>query len=216
MTARWAAGRACASAGNVSRLRTTPVVAARVLVACAALMSFSRADPAFGADAKSTGPTAKEPQQSRDRGVETSSKSPPRLASPDAGLTLTLIRTTLLTLNDALHSDNFTVLRDISSTLFRNAHTAGGLSRRFSGLAQQGIDLSAVAVLTPKLSEPPSIDAMKGLLRLRGHFDGRPVGLQFDLVFAAEGAKWKVLGLSVQPTATPEPPAEAPHTAGGK
>lgn len=190
-----------ASAGSEYRLGRTLIVAAQASVICAALIiSFENIGSALSADAK-----ARAAPEGGTRSVETPEDHARQLVPPDAGLALTLIRTTLLTLNDALRSDNFTVLRDVSSIAFRNAHTAGGLSRRFSTLAQQGIDLSAVAVLTPTLSEPPSVDAEKGALRLKGYFDGRPMGIAFDLLFAAEDGRWKVSGLSIQ-TSPPRVP----------
>lgn len=177
---------------------------------CAALIApFESVVPARSADAKS-----RNVPRGEARIANASEARPQQLALPDAGLTLTLIRTTLLSLNDALRSDNFTVMRDISSAPFRDAHTAGSLSRLFSALAQQGIDLSAVAVLTPILSEPPSVDAKKGALRLKGYFEGRPVGIAFDLIFAAEAGRWKVAGLSVQPGAARVPSAASPLASG--
>lgn len=206
MMAPSAAGPVFASAGSWCKLGRTPTTTAHALTACAALISFASVVPALGGD-----PNTKAGQQAERRDVKTLAGPPQHLAPPDAGL-----RTTLLTLNDALRSDNFTVLRDISSTPFRGAYTAGGLSRLFSGLARQGIDLSAVAVLTPTLSEPPAVDAKKGALRLRGQFAGNPVGIEFDLVFAAEAGRWKVLDLSVQPGAARVPSTGAPLASGQK
>jgi hypothetical protein len=136
----------------------------------------------------------------------------PLVAPPGPDLIVVLVRTTLLTLNDALRSDNFTVLRDLASPQFRAVNTPGRLSQAFSDLARRGVDLSAVAILAPELAELPSLDAEKGVLRLKGYFSGKPVKIEFDLAFQAEAGRWKLLGLSVQPVAA-EAQAAAPPPA---
>jgi hypothetical protein len=123
------------------------------------------------------------------------------VALPGPELIVVLVRTTLLTLNDALRSDNFTVLRDLASPQFRAANTPGRLSQAFSDLVRRGIDLSAVAILTPELSELPSLDTATGLLRLRGFFEGKPIRIAFELIYLVDGGQWKLFGLSVQPAA---------------
>ena len=46
---------------------------------------------------------------------------------PDAEKIVLLLRTTLITLNDALQTGNFTVLRDMGAPGFRDANTAARL-----------------------------------------------------------------------------------------
>jgi hypothetical protein len=48
---------------------------------------------------------------------------------------------------------NFTVLRDIGAPSFREVNTAGRLAQSFSDLTRKNIDLSAVTVITPQLTE---------------------------------------------------------------
>ena len=60
----------------------------------------------------------------------------PQLAMPDAEKIVLLVRTTLITLNDALQTGNFTVLRDIAAPGFREVNTAGRLAQSFSDLAR--------------------------------------------------------------------------------
>src|SRR5579885_3484421 len=52
-----------------------------------------------------------------------------QVAMPDAEKIVLLLRTTLLTLNDALQTGNFTVLRDKGAPGFRNANTPAQLSQ---------------------------------------------------------------------------------------
>jgi hypothetical protein len=130
-----------------------------------------------------------------------------QVAMPDAEKIVLLLRTTLLTLNDAIQTGNFTVLRDKGAPGFRDANTPARLSQAFSDLASKGIDLSAVSVLSPQLTEAPGLDQQKGMLHLKGYFPGQPVQINFEMLFQAVNGRWQLFGLSVQPgTATvPQP-----------
>ena len=120
---------------------------------------------------------------------------------PNADKVVLLIRITLLTLNDALHTGNFTVLRDRASPSFQAANTAAKLSQIFASLTSQGIDLGPVAVLAPQLTEAPAIGE-QNRLHLKGYFPGQPVQINFELLFEPVGDQWRLFGLSVQPTAS--------------
>lgn len=141
-------------------------------------------------------------------------EQPPQVAMPDADKLVLLLRGTLLTLNDALQTGNFTVLRDLSAPSFRDANSAARLGAIFSNLAQRGIDLSAVAILAPQLSEAPSIDPQTSMLRIKGFFPGQPVRIDFEVIYQPVGGRWRLFGLSVQPTTTaPQAAAAAPPPA---
>jgi len=123
---------------------------------------------------------------------------------PDAEKIVLLVRTTLITLNDALQTGNFTVLRDIAAPGFREVNTAGRLAQSFSDLTRKNIDLSAVTVITPQLTEPPSLDREKGMLR-----PGEPVQINFELLYQAVDGLWRLFGLSVQPSSSSKVPPQA-------
>lgn len=135
---------------------------------------------------------------------------------PDAGTIVLLTRGTLLTLNDALQSGNFTVLRDVAAPAFRDANSAARLGVIFASLAERGIDLSAVAILTPQVSSAPELDPQTNMLRIKGFFPGQPVRIDFDVIYQAVGGRWRLFGLSVQPTSTAPAEAIAPPPATGK
>jgi hypothetical protein len=132
---------------------------------------------------------------------------PPQVTMPDAEKIVLLVRTTLITLNDALQTGNFTVLRDIAAPGFREVNTAGRLAQSFSDLTRKNIDLSAVTVITPQLTEPPSLDREKGMLR-----PGEPVQINFELLYQAVDGRWRLFGLSVQPSSSSKTP---PQTSDG-
>ena len=126
---------------------------------------------------------------------------PPQVVMPDAEKIVLLLRSTLNTLNDALQTGNFTVLRDKSAPGFRQVNTAARLSQSFSDLAAKGIDLSVVNILAPQLTDPPALDQGKSMLRLKGYFPSQPVQINFEMLYQAADGRWQLFGLSVQPGA---------------
>lgn len=123
-----------------------------------------------------------------------------QVVMPDADKILLLVRTTLLTLNDAVQTGNYTVLRDVAAPGFREANSAARLTQIFANLAQRGIDLTPVAVMAPQLTAAPSIDPKSGMLHLKGYFPGQPVQLNFEVLYQPVAGRWRMFGLSVNPT----------------
>jgi hypothetical protein len=125
---------------------------------------------------------------------------------------LYLIRSTLLTLNDANRTCNYTVLRDLAAPDFQARNTAADLGQSFADLRRRNFDLFAVALAAPQLSTAPYLDPNK-MLRLTGYFPTRPLQINFDLTFQNVSGQWRLFGLSVATPQAPEPPkaeAQAP------
>ena len=125
---------------------------------------------------------------------------------------LYLIRSTLLTLNDANRSGNYTVLRDLAAPGFQAKNSAADLGAIFADLRRRHVDLFAVALMAPQLASPPALDG-NGMLRLAGHFPTQPLQIKFDLLFQNVDHNWRLFGVSVQtPEVAPQanlPPAPA-------
>lgn len=119
---------------------------------------------------------------------------------PGEEQSLYLVRATLLTLNDANRSGNYTVLRDLASPGFQAKNTAADLALSFADLRKRNFDLFSVALLSPKFTVAPAVDA-NGKLRLKGFFPSRPLQIDFDLIFEVVGGQWRLLAISV---ATPQ------------
>jgi hypothetical protein len=122
---------------------------------------------------------------------------------------LYLIRSTLLTLNDANRSGNYTVLRELAAPNFQSKNSAADLGTVFSDLRARKIDLFPVALLAPQLSSPPSL-VNNGMLRLTGTFPTQPLQISFDLLFENVAGQWRLFGISVQ---TPQAQAASPTPA---
>jgi hypothetical protein len=122
---------------------------------------------------------------------------------------LYLIRSTLLTLNDANRSGNYSVLRDLAAPDLQARNSVADLVLVFTDLRRRNFDLFAVAVDAPQLSTPPYLDPDKRL-RLTGFFPTRPLQINFDLTFQNVDNHWRLSGIAVAtPQAPPEPVAAA-------
>lgn len=119
-----------------------------------------------------------------------------RLPVPSAEKLVLLVRLSLLTLNDALQTGNYTVLRDRAGPSFSRNNTAAQLGRIFAQLENQNLDLSAVAMQIPTLTAAEVSDAQP-LLHIAGSFPGQSGPLSFDLTYEAYAGHWRLFGISV-------------------
>ena len=155
----------------------------------------------------------------------------PKPAQIDRNGVLILIRSTLLALDQANKTGNYTVLRDLGAPGFQS-NSAARLGEIFAKLRSDNLDLSGVAVIDPQLSLLPQIEA-SGLMHMAGLFPSVPTQVNFDLAFAPVNGQWRLFGISVSigqtaPAAPtpPEPPlaqkqppangAKQPHENGAK
>ncbi len=131
----------------------------------------------------------------------------PKPAQIDRNGVIILIRSTLLALDQANKTGNYTVLRDIGAPGFQS-NTAARLGEIFAKLRNDNLDLSGVAVIDPQLNLLPQIEA-NGLMHMAGFFPSVPTQVNFDLSFAPVNGQWRLFGISVgvgsSAPAAPEP-----------
>jgi hypothetical protein len=106
-----------------------------------------------------------------------------------------LIKTSLLTLNDADLTGNYVVLHAKLSKPFREQFTPDQLKNGFKALVDQKADWGLIATMPPVASEA-TIDE-RGWLVLRGYFDTKPSRVNYDLGFIPSEGQWKPIKLSV-------------------
>lgn len=151
--------------------------------------------------------------QSQQKKAQKSDKSvAPKPARIDRNGVLILVRSTILALDQANKTGNYTVLRDLGAPGFQ-ANTAAKLAEIFKPQRDQALDLGGVAVLEPQLTLLPQIEP-NGMLHMAGFFPSVPMQVNFEMLFAPHDKQWKLFGMSVtlssggpQAPATEAPPA---------
>jgi hypothetical protein len=108
-----------------------------------------------------------------------------------------LVWSTVLALDQANRTGNYSVLRDLAAPTFQNKNSAATLAGIFEPFRARHIDLSNVVVVSPVYEQRPVI--IGGMLRAKGIFPLRPNPIGFDLLFEASSGEWRLLGISVAP-----------------
>jgi len=195
--------RATSSGG---RLATSRLCLA-ALVSLAPLAWFSASSVAMAQS------TPKQVQK-RAKPAAAQQRAAPKPALPDPYKLNLLIRSTILAVDQANQTGNYTVLRDLASPNFQKANSKAKLAKIFAGLRKRNLDLSPIMFFDPKLVTAPSIDA-GGMLRLTGFIPTQPEQILFDFAFEFDEGKWRLFGiaLDVRPPSKspqkPKPPAGA-------
>ena len=127
-----------------------------------------------------------------------------------------LICSTVIALNQANATGNYSVFRELGAPGFQVANSTGQLSETFAKLRSRNFDLSAIVLLQPKLLSKPDIDA-RGMLRVTGFFPTQPERLDFDLMYQFVEGQWRLFGIAadtspVQPTTALGAPQPEPST----
>lgn len=140
------------------------------------------------------------------------STAKPAQASPpiSPGQAVYLVRSTLMMLNDANRSGNYSVLRDLAAPDFQARNSAADLAQSFADLRRRNFDLFAAALLAPQFTAGPALDA-SGRLRLTGFFSTSPLQISFDLTFQSVGGQWRLLAVSVATPAAPATQSQLDH-----
>ena len=117
-------------------------------------------------------------------------------AAPMLPQTLYLVRSTLLALNDANRTGNYTVLRDLSAPSVRERTSAADLATVFAALRRSNLDLAVAVLAEPQLDGPPMLDAAKRL-HLKGEYATEPSRIVFELAFEAVNGHWLLSDISI-------------------
>lgn len=141
----------------------------------------------------------------------------PRLAMPTDDKLIMLINSSLIALNQANATGNYTVLREMAAPGFQQANSPEKLAQAFKQLRSRNLDLTPVLLFQPKLYQRPAMSD-KGMVRVTGYFPTSPERVNFDLIFQPVQGKWRLYGIAantqrVQPSQAAPPPAGTPAPA---
>ncbi len=115
---------------------------------------------------------------------------------PSALIQEVLIKTYLLTLNDANITGDYTVLQARLAKPFREQFSAKRLKEVFKSFSEKKIDYGIIAAKPPIASSESRIDN-RGALILRGYFDTKPSRVSYELDFIPSEGEWKPIKLNV-------------------
>jgi hypothetical protein len=192
------------------RVRNTIALFSTSLLACVILS----AQPSLSQTRQrlaQNGPSQPAPQQ-----TETQPQGP-QLTVPSDDVLLILIRASLIALNQANVTGNYTVLRDLGAPSFKEANSADKLAQIFANMRERKLDLALILLVEPKLYRKPVITP-KGMLRIAGFFPTDRDRINFDLMFQAVEGRWRLFGISADAANPQQAPAAqaAPQAAPAK
>ena len=107
-----------------------------------------------------------------------------------------LIKSILVTLNDAVASDNFSVFHAKISKPFRDQFPPEKLRAVFKDLVEKHAVFDAI-VASPAIPEEDARIDDKGVLRLKGRFDTSPKKVKYQLGFIPSDGQWKLSGVTI-------------------
>jgi hypothetical protein len=118
---------------------------------------------------------------------------------PDDDSQDVLIRTTLLTFNDANMTNNYAVMLARSSKQFQSQFTTDKMATAFEIFRKNKLFFEEVATADYDSSEKAVIDK-EGALVLVGAFKTDDLQVKYNLRFVKNDDAWKMLGINVDAT----------------
>jgi hypothetical protein len=122
-----------------------------------------------------------------------------------------LIKSTLMTFNDANVTGDYDVLHAKLSKPFRDKFSAERLKEAFKAFADAHVDFKIIAAKSPIAKEEPAVSD-KGVLSLSGYFDTMPSHVYYELEFIMSDGEWKPIKINVnvrKPESNSEPKPES-------
>jgi hypothetical protein len=107
-----------------------------------------------------------------------------------------LVKSILLTLNDAVATDNFTVMHAKISKPFRDQFPPEKLRAVFKDLIEKRAVFDAV-VAKPVVPDGDAKIDDNGVLRLKGRFETTPKQVRYQLGFIPSDGLWKLSGITI-------------------
>ncbi len=113
-----------------------------------------------------------------------------------------LVKSSLLSFNDANVTGNYTVFHAKLSKPFRQQFSPERLKETFKEFAEKDIDIDIIAAMKPTYEPAPMIDD-NGKLIVKGSFPTEPARVVFELDFIPSDAEWKLVRINVKTTRAP-------------
>jgi len=115
-----------------------------------------------------------------------------------------LIWSTMIAVDTANLSGNYSVLRDNSASGFQAANNPARLAEIFAPLRAQQLDLANTLLVAPSYTAAPRM-VQAGMIEVQGAFPVRPTPVRFAALYQWEQGRWKLFGIDVGPLQAAQP-----------
>jgi hypothetical protein len=132
---------------------------------------------------------------------------------PPYDVLVMLARTTMVAVNQANQTGNYSVLHALASPRIQKKLDEKSLGQALAGFRQRKIDLSPAVLVAPQFVQPPGVDA-DGVLSLMGVFPTQPRQIRFSLGFRLIDGHWRIEAFNVDTPPNPTGPAPSNTAAG--
>jgi hypothetical protein len=122
---------------------------------------------------------------------------PQSLPVPDQLTVAKLVWATMAAVDQGNRTGNYSVLRDLGSPTFQASANPATLAAAFANMRNRGLDLSDTFLSPPTYEFAPALVEAR-VLRARGTFNLRPIGIAFDLLFQWNGS-WQIHNIAIAP-----------------
>jgi len=107
-----------------------------------------------------------------------------------------LIKSTIMALQHANQTGNYSVLRDLGTPVFRERFDQAQLTAVFYNLRSRGINFTPILFLPANLTKQPEMTEGNEL-HVVGDFQTQPLRIQYDLLFLQIDGVWRINGMAV-------------------
>lgn len=115
---------------------------------------------------------------------------------PDDREVRALLAGTMKAFNEGLHKKNFTKFYDTISGSWQAQTSKADVERAFQSLLDGGTTIDAIEHVSPVFDLPPRLNA-DGLLLVKGRYPVNPNPVIFDLKYACELPRWRLIGITI-------------------
>jgi hypothetical protein len=119
-----------------------------------------------------------------------------RAAEADSALSARLVWSTMIALDNANRTGDYSILHALGAPGFQANNSVGSLYDTFREFRESRTDIGRAILVEPTYYLPRTADK-EGILRLRGGFETRPMAIRFDILFQQIDGGWRIMALSV-------------------
>ena len=121
-----------------------------------------------------------------------------------------LIKSTIMALQHANQTGNYSVLRDLGTPVFRERFDQAQLTAVFYNLRSRGINFTPILFLPANLTKQPEMTEGNEL-HVVGDFQTQPLRIQYDLLFLQIDGVWRINGMAVDAVPVSSPQRRRPR-----